>query len=222
MSARGTITSSAVVPRSRSTLAISARSCRSSSGAWPGCCGAVGRFLHQFGDRLAHARARCRGRSQQPSAAGCEQGRRGSCTAPLMPASRGSGTPSRRRDARLRHLHPPRLAGVVVVVAAQMQRAVHHQMREMMRRRACAAAAASRRTMPSASTISPGRPGRGRVEGQHIGRLVAAAMARIQPLHRAVGGEHHGAASTRGRARRAAASGFGCAAPAGASRAPPR
>ena len=36
MSARGTITSAAVVSRSRSTLAISSRSCRSSSGGSPG------------------------------------------------------------------------------------------------------------------------------------------------------------------------------------------
>ena len=106
------------------------------------------------------------------------------------------------QDARLRHLHAPRVARMMVVVPLQMQRAVHDEMREMVRR-----------PRPGLGRLAPHRAERehdlparviGGLEGQHVGRLVAAAMPRVQPFHVDVGGQHDAAPPRRPRARRGA------------------
>ena len=97
MSARGTITSSAVVSRRRSTLAISARSCRSSSGCRRRAVAVrLGRLLHQFGDRLAHAvlgaRAAAAGRAAGRSSRCAGRGPSRSCALPRIGhAAAGAG-----------------------------------------------------------------------------------------------------------------------------------
>ena len=85
----------------------------------------------------------------------------------------------------------------------EMQRAMHHQMRQMVRR---AAPGGGGLAADDAERQQHFRR-RGGV-GQHVGRLVASAMPRIQPPHRAVGCQHNGAAGTR-RPRGARRHGFG-------------
>ena len=131
MSARGIITSSAVVSRRRSTLAISTplvpveflRLARQSAARRRPPAPARRSTRAALGSgarRGSNARSRA-----QPGAAGR------SCALPRV------GHAQAVQDARLGHLHAARLAGVVVVVAGQVQRAVHHQMRQMVRRAAC-------------------------------------------------------------------------------------
>ena len=94
MSARGTITSSAVVPRSRSTLAISARSWRSSSGIAPGVCGASAASCTSSAieSRTLCSTARRRRRPRNGSGAAT-----GAAIAAAHARFHGLGTPSRRR-----------------------------------------------------------------------------------------------------------------------------
>ena len=215
MSARGTITSSAVVSRSRSTLAISARSWRSSSGLLAGDRLLVRRLLHQFGDR---SRAACAPAGAPSICAQPVEQRRACAVAAAHARFHGLGTPQPVQDARLRQFHAARLAGMVVVVAAQVQRAVHDQMRQVMRR-----PPAGRARPRAGPRRAPARiSGAGAVVGQHIGGLVAAAVARVQPLHRRgrrPARRCPAAPAARGRARRPPTR---HAAPAGARPAPPR
>ena len=91
------------------------------------------------------------------------------------------------QNARLGKFHAACLAGVVVVMAGEVQDAVNHEMGEVMRWAA-----------PGGCGFPADYPKRqhnlrcGFNVGQHVGRLVATAMARIEAAHRAVSGKHDG------------------------------
>ena len=167
MSARGTITSSAVVSRSRSTLAISSRSCRSSSGCSPGfCCASAASCTSsaiEFAQRmLGHAcgpAARCQSRPTTDP------------RCPLMRASTGWARRCRAESATsaisMRRASP----GWSWSSPCRCNAAVHDEMGEVMRR-----PPPLRRRLRPHHTQRQHRFRRRLFVGQHIGRLVLAAM----------------------------------------------
>ena len=159
----------------------------------------VGGFLHQFGDRFAHASApaarpsswRSRSRRIRAGAVACR-----SCALPRI------GHAQAVQDARLGQFHAARVAGVVVVVPGEVQRAMHHQMRQMVR------GAARRRRRPRAgSRRAPAAfPAAGR-GGRRSARWSACCGRDARAFSRwtaAVGGQHHGAPAAGARPARAA------------------
>jgi hypothetical protein len=102
--------------------------------------------------------------------------------------------------ARLCHFHAPGLAGEVVVVATQMQGAVHDEMRQVMRWAAAGGGGLAAYGFERQHNVAAGEAAH-RLEGKHVGGFVTPAVARVQALDRAVGGQHD---------RAGAAGGFGC------------
>ena len=86
--------------------------------------------------------------------------------------------------------HAAGLASAMMVVAREMQDPMHHQMGEVMRR-----SAPGRCGLATDHAERKHDLGGGQRVGQHVGRLVAAAVAGVQATYRAVGGEHDGGAA---------------------------
>jgi len=111
------------------------------------------------------------------------------------------------QQAGFRALHAPGLARMVMIVPGQMQRAMYDQVRQVIRWTAPGGARLAQHGAEGKHDLSPsalsGQAGGGRWIGQHVGGLIAAAIAGIQPPHLTVGGEHDigvGAGDARGAA----------------------
>jgi hypothetical protein len=94
------------------------------------------------------------------------------------------------QDARLTPFHAACLASSLMAIASQMQCPVHDEVRHDVGR-----------TPARGGSFAPNHAGRNKdvaaVERQHIRRLVAAAVPRIQALDRLVGRKHHDPCSAR-------------------------
>ncbi len=96
------------------------------------------------------------------------------------------------QNARFGHFHPACRAGVVMVLALEVERTVYDEVGEVVRR-----AAAGEGRFAADHAESEKDFGGGRIEGENVGGLVAAAVASVQTLNQPVRGENNG----RGRAR---------------------
>ena len=186
MSARGTITSSAVVPRmpqhvgdQRPLLPVQLRH------DTPAFLRRVGGFLHQLGDAVADAMLRRPAQTAaRRSLAQQEMAERAAHVVP----PRDWGRARRMQNPRFLQLHPPRLTGTASWSwPLQVERAMYHQMRHahaLIRRPAAA------RFPPHHASRQHHIPG---VESEHIGGLVPPTVPGIEAFHRPVRREHHSA-----------------------------
>jgi len=90
-------------------------------------------------------------------------------------------------DAGLGEFHAARVTGMVVVVAGEVQGAMNHEVCQMVG----GAAAGGGGLAADDAERQQHFGGRGGV-GQHVGGLVAVAMARVQAADGAVGGQNNG------------------------------
>ena len=95
------------------------------------------------------------------------------------------------QDAGFLQLHAAGFAGFVVVVAAQVQGAVDHQVGEMMGGGAAGGGGLAADGAEGKHNVAASEAAHW-LEGEDVGGLVAAAMAGIQQLHGAVGGQDNG------------------------------
>ena len=177
MSARGTITSSAVLRAASARCRAPRAPARSPVAAASAVAGSSGASISSSmrSRRLSpRASAAAPQAPEQPWRCSARVAvRQRSCAAP--PPGVGQAA-SRCRCAGLRRA-PSRRPRRPVVMADQVQRAVRRRdARNNAPRRPALPRAASRRTTPSASAISPRWLATRRREAQHVGRLVLAAM----------------------------------------------